>query len=146
MKFNERPAVILLFDIAASAAVAVGVAWALATIFHVSSFVTAGAAGIVFVRIFSSLRKHAPAPFRLPQFEVPALEFEPEELLLDDVLAAYDGDSRVVAIFAGADPGDLRNRIERHLHAPAAQQEQVRSASEELAEALAELRRSIRSA
>lgn len=72
------------------------------------------------------------------------MEFEPDELLLDEVVVAYESDSRVVPIFAGTAPGELRARIERHMRAQSTQQEPQRSASEELAEALAELRRSLR--
>lgn len=144
MKFREHPSVILFFDAVAAAAVALGTAWGLWMIFHPSPWIEFAVAGIVFVRIFSSLRRHAPAPLRLPLFELAPLEFEPDELLLDDIVTEYERDSRVVPIFAGAKPHEMQARIERHLREQSAEQPQPRSASDELAEALAELRRSLR--
>ena len=75
-------------------------------------------------------------------------EVKSAELLLDDVLAELDPDSRVVRLFDRAampTPAELRARIERHLDsgqepAPAAPSD----ASQALHEALAELRRSLR--
>lgn len=142
MRFRERPIAILLSDIAAAVAVAFGTAWALTALFHMPALVASGMAGIIFVRIFSSLRRHVSTLYRLPQFEPAPLELEPDELLLADVVGR-ERDSRVVPIFAGAAPGELRAQIERHSRVSSIQQ-QPRSASDELAEALAELRRSLR--
>lgn len=63
------------------------------------------------------------------------------ELLLDDALGAPDPDSRVVQLFA---PGQLRERIDRHL-ANARDQQYLApaEAADALTEALAELRRSL---
>lgn len=69
-----------------------------------------------------------------------------EPLVLDDVLAELGPDSRVVRLFdprTMPTPGQLNDRIERHLlgeAAPAAPQD----ASQALHDALAELRRSLR--
>jgi cobalamin-dependent methionine synthase I len=97
------------------------------------------------IRVLNKLRQLAKPRFRLRPFELAPLEFEPDELLLEDVVGPAASDSTVVPIFAGTSPGALRNRIEEHLQARTEQQQsQLRSASDELAEALAELRRSIR--
>lgn len=71
---------------------------------------------------------------------------EQDPLLLDDILAELEPDSRVVRLFDPAampTPGQLNHRIERHLatdsSAPA-----PNDASEALHEALEELRRSLR--
>ena len=66
-----------------------------------------------------------------------------DPLLLDDVLAAVESDSRVVRLFdrkAMPTPGQLSSSINRHLerHSPAP------DASKALSAALAELRRSLR--
>ena len=69
-----------------------------------------------------------------------------DELLLDDILAGIAPDSRVVRLFDAAampTPGQLRERIDRHLDQgkrPTAPPD----ASQDLYEALAELRRSLR--
>ena len=74
------------------------------------------------------------------------LEPASEPLLLDDVLAEIDPDSRVVRLFdrkAMPTPGQLQSRIDHHLGhrqpTPAPQ-----DASQALSDALAELRRSLR--
>jgi hypothetical protein len=64
-----------------------------------------------------------------------------EELELDDVLAAVEADSRVIQLFEPADTaGEMQARIDRHLKAP----RQVPDATQELHDALAALRRSLR--
>lgn len=70
------------------------------------------------------------------------------ELLLEDALPVPDPDSRVVQLFApGRMPtaGQLRDRIDRHL-ADGSRAAAPGDASDELSEALAELRRSLRQA
>lgn len=69
-----------------------------------------------------------------------------EPLLLDDILAELGPDSRVVRLFGtGTVPtaGELKTRIDRHLDREASES-QSRDAAQELHEALAKLRRSIR--
>jgi len=87
------------------------------------------------------------APMDLPvllltQPYEPAPESD-DELVLDDILAELGPESRVVRLFDRAampTPGQLNQRIERHLAAGTAPAD----ASEALHEALAELRRSLR--
>jgi len=95
-------------------------------------------------RVFSKLQQLASPRFRLRSFELLPLEFEEDELLLDEPVASPGAESKVIPIFSGTSPGDLRDRSERHLDPNMEQQQQPRSASDELAEALAELRRSLR--
>lgn len=84
-------------------------------------------------RVPASLQPKASAP-------------ENDALVLDDVLARLDDESRVVRLFdasAMPTPDQLRTRIERHLgsaNPPSASPD----ASQELHEALAELRRTLR--
>ena len=96
------------------------------------------------IRAFSKLQQLAAPRFHLQPFELVPLEFEEDELLLEDIVAAAGPESKVVPIFAAA-AADLRTCIERRRDAETEQQrQQSRSASDELAEALAELRRSLR--
>ena len=106
----------------------------------------------------------------LPEFEQPRLELSPvselleqadvvaiveqlgaahaegeseEELVLEDVLEAIESDSRVVRLFEPNDTaGEMQSRIERHLHSTRRQAQT--DAAQELHEALAALRRSLR--
>jgi hypothetical protein len=93
------------------------------------------------IRALSKLQQLATPRFRLRSFELVPLEFEEDVLLLEDAIPAAP-DSKVVPIFGGSSPNELRDRIERHLDAQA--EKQQKSATDELAEALAELRRSLR--
>jgi len=73
-------------------------------------------------------------------------EVDPDELLLDDVLERPAPDSRVVRLFdrsAMPTPGELVTRIDRHLVGQALPNRRP-DASQDLIEALAELRRSLR--
>lgn len=91
-----------------------------------------------------------PSQFSLPPFELAPLEFEAQagepfdELLLDEVVARIGPDADAVAVTQPMPTaGELRDSIERHLrgarhNAPAV------DAADELRQALAELRRSIR--
>jgi len=66
-----------------------------------------------------------------------------EELVLEDVLEAIESDSRVVRLFEPSDTaGEMQARIERHLHS--ARHQAQANAAQELHEALAALRRSLR--
>ena len=93
------------------------------------------------IRALSKLQQLAAPRFLLRTFELVPLEFEEDVLLLEDALPAAQ-DSKVVPIFGGSAPAELRDRVERHLDAQA--ERQAKSATDELAEALAELRRSLR--
>ena len=69
-------------------------------------------------------------------------EPKPEELELDDVLAAIEPESRVVQLFEANDSaGEMQARIDRHLRSSP---RQVPDATQELHDALAALRRSLR--
>lgn len=100
-------------------------------------------AATLFARTLDRIRRFASPGFRLRQFELVPLKFEPDELVLDEIVSEYERDPRVVPIYTGAAPGELRDRIEKHFHAEAPQRHS-RIAADELADALAELRRSIR--
>jgi hypothetical protein len=66
-----------------------------------------------------------------------------EELVLEDVLEAIETDSRVVRLFEPSDTaGEMQARIDRHLHSTRRQAQA--DAAQELHEALAALRRSLR--
>jgi hypothetical protein len=66
-----------------------------------------------------------------------------DELVLEDVLEAIESDSRVVRLFEPSDTaGEMQARIERHLHSTRRQAQA--DAAQELHEALAALRRSLR--
>ena len=66
-----------------------------------------------------------------------------EELVLDDVLAAVEEDSRVVRLFEPNDTaGEMHARIEDHLRS--APRQTPPDATQELHDALAALRRSLR--
>ena len=93
------------------------------------------------IRALSKLQQLAAPRFRLRPFELVPLEFQDDVLVLEDVIPAAH-DSKVVPIFGGSSPTELRDCIEQHLGAQAEQQ--AKSATDELAEALAELRRSLR--
>lgn len=141
MTLRQTPAVTLLTDIAASAVMAFAIAWALNEVFGVAPAIASVAAGVVFIRIFTGLRRSAGSVL-LPQFDLRPLEFEPDELLLDDIVTEFGRDSRVVPIFAGANPSELRGRIDRHLGSATSQPE-PKTASDELADALDQLWRSL---
>lgn len=77
------------------------------------------------------------------RFEPPASE---DTLILDDILAKFGSDSRVVRLFDPAampTAGELKSRIDRHLDQEASAA-QTSDAAQALHDALAELRRSIR--
>ena len=66
-----------------------------------------------------------------------------DELVLEDVLEAIESDSRVVRLFEPSDTaGEMQARIDRHLHS--ARHQAHSNAAQELHEALAALRRSLR--
>jgi hypothetical protein len=66
-----------------------------------------------------------------------------DELVLEDVLEAIETDSRVVRLFEPSDTaGEMQARIDRHLHSTRRQAQA--DAAQELHEALAALRRSLR--
>jgi hypothetical protein len=76
----------------------------------------------------------------------PVQPIEPEPLVLDDILAEIGPDSRVVRLFdrkAMPTPGQLKSRIDGHMRNGVVLSP-VPDASQQLSEALAELRRSLR--
>jgi hypothetical protein len=95
-------------------------------------------------------RLFARGDFSLPAFELAPLEFdcrEGDELLLDQPLAPPQRPSNVVSLRQSSPTaGELRESIERHLEATrgSAAPPAVPDAVDELREALAELRRSLR--
>ena len=129
-----------------------------------NAYITAGTA-IAFTGCLYGLRSIEPEylEFSQPQFEPRPFEAvtldellltdisrprtAPDDtLVLDDVLAELGPDSRVVRLFdpdAMPTPGDLKDRIERHL-GEAGSGSAPPDASQALHEALAELRRSLR--
>ena len=133
--------------------------------------VAAGAAafGAVWLGLYKFSSRGA---FRLTEFEEPEVEYQlspvgelleqadvaaivdqlgsmsaqeeqkPEELELDDVLAAIEPESRVVQLFEATDTaGEMQARIDRHLRSSP---REVPDATQELHDALAALRRSLR--
>ena len=125
---------------------------------------SAGIAALAYLLGVRALHAVQPQPRRLPVpvFDVRQIEdaelpellldehheepggIEQQPLVLDDILAEVEPDSRVVRLFDRAampTPGQLNARIERHLTGdPSAPHD----ASEALHEALEELRRSLR--
>ena len=83
--------------------------------------------------------------FELDEFFEPPEDFaEEDELVLEDVLAAIEPGSRVVRLFEpDGTPGELHARIERHLRG-ASRPSGPPDATQELHEAIAALRRSLR--
>ena len=117
---------------------------------------TAGAAAL---RVIEPESRRAPVPIfdvrevepmGLPELLLTDVYCAPsgneDALLLDDILAKLGSDSRVVRLFDPAampTPGQLNDRIERHLERRAAPISSE-DATQALHDALAELRRSIR--
>ena len=98
------------------------------------------------VREIEPIEPIEPAELMLSERYEPADARAEEPLVLDDVLAALEPDSRVVRLFDPAampTPGQLNQRIEHHSErgAPPAPPQ---DASQALHDALAELRRSLR--
>lgn len=135
---------------AAAAAAAIGFAWA--SLGALMNPLMVGAAA--FAMVYALLRGVPAEPRRLPlaRFDIAPIGdhlfelCEPREddaLLLDDVLAQPDPDSRVVQLFDPArSPGNLHGNIDRHLRAKSAPSDSP-DASQALSEALRELRRSL---
>jgi len=95
-----------------------------------------------FERAERLLLEHYKAAPDLPEVD----EDHEEPLLLDDILAELEPDSRVVRLFdpeAMPTPGQLQARIDRHLE-PGESGHDSPDAGQALHDALAELRRSIR--
>jgi len=130
------------------ACAALGSSVAFATTLLGAGVAGAFAGAICFAAAFLALRRLASRPtWRLPEFELPDLAEDREELLLDDVLAPPGADSRVVQLFGeGAlpTPGELQAQIDRHLAQRGSPVVAPESAAAALSQALAELRRSLR--
>jgi hypothetical protein len=158
-------------DQAASAVFAAAAGYASFNLVAPQNWVAAGATALIAYFLWTRLLamvEPSPAPLLLPAFEVAAFDLPPqpeelvlteehrlaspasgaagEELLLDDVLAELEPDSRVVRLFdppAMPTPGQLKQRIDRHLE-DSSSLASVPDASDALYDALAELRRSLR--
>ena len=140
-------------DAGAALAFAAAVTFAFRTVLSAQSFAAAGGLA-AFALCLAGLRKIAPnasdakaSPTATPVAHLLAeadrsLAHAEDELVLDDILAALNPDSRVVRLFEPGTlptPGQLRTRIDRHLNEPPGN-----DASQALHDALAELRRSLR--
>ena len=150
-------------DSAAAAALALSAGFAVAA--FGPSLLASFAGAATGLAAYSALRAIAPEPriYSLPEFReadyvAPVLdelilteddllpgstiEQRTDVLLLDDILARLEPDSRVVRLFDAAkmpSPAQLRERIDRHLKSSSSPPD----ASQALYDALAELRRSL---
>jgi hypothetical protein len=174
MRSGERIGWALAFEFAPAAIFGSATAFSAAIFLGVPQFemtpIAAGAAA--FGGVWLGLNKFGSRGrvLPLPEFEQPRLELSPvselleqadvvaiveqlgappaerefeEELVLEDVLEAIESDSRVVRLFEPNDTaGEMQARIERHLHS--ARHQAQANAAQELHEALAALRRSLR--
>ena len=125
-------------DALAGAILGTAVCFALVGIFHAPLLVAGSVGAIVFVRVFTSLRRLPAAP---AAFVPLPLEFdgEPDRLLPDETLDADAASPRVVRLFGPLPtPGEMHETIERHL---GGRSRGAPDATEELREALAQLRR-----
>lgn len=132
------------FDALAGTVLGAAVCYAVASVFQWPILVAASMGGLVFVRVFASLIR-LPRPDASPAFVPIALTFEEEtELLLDEPLAAPPQASRVVRLFGSMQtPCEMREAIERHLGVQSQAAQPAPDATEDLREALAQLRRSV---
>jgi hypothetical protein len=145
-------------DAAAAAVYAVGTA-AVLSLLGASSAYTALGVAVAFGGCLYGLRSIEPEylDFKVPTFEAQGLDpveadelflteadlasAQDDALVLDDILAEVDPESRVVSLFdrdAMPSPAQLKARIDEHLRG-----ERTPDASQALHEALAELRRSL---
>jgi hypothetical protein len=105
------------------------------------------ASGAAFIAAFAALRCVPRGERRrpLPRFEIePMALIEPDELLLDDILAELSPDARVVRLFDAAQvptAGELHANIDRHLRANS--RDEPPDAAQALSDALRDLRRSL---
>ncbi len=153
-------------DAAAAAVFAAATAYAASSLFGLAA---APSALIAFLPVFVLLRQVAADVDGFPSasFQFPELWFEeqgayelrltadmvlgtaaadPNELILDDVLAQLGPDSRVVRLFDPAQmftPGELKASIDEHL-AASRSASNAPDATQALSDALAQLRRSLR--
>ena len=104
------------------------------------------AASVAFLGAYSVLRNIGDGPVAMPLSDfAPAevrVEPEPEALLLEDILASMDQDSRVVRLLAPDQmptAGQLQQRIDRHIGA-----ERDDDAADALHQALADIRNALR--
>ena len=132
-------------DAAAAAALGGAVWFALANVIAMQPLLASCAAAIVFLRVFASLVRLPEVPVAAGARFVPLpLEFDEqlEELVLDQPFEQTPIDPEVVRVLApGRTPGEMREAIERHL---ASRRQPAPDATEELREALAQLRRASR--
>jgi len=164
----------LAFEFAPAAIFGVAVGFATATWLALPPFETtpAAAGGAAFGAVWLALHAFGSRgrSFQLSKFEEPKMEIElsavgelleeadvvaiveqlggaslkptGEELVLDDILSAIEPDSRVVRLFQPNDTaGEMQARIDRHL---GSSRQAPPDATQELHDALAALRRSLR--
>lgn len=174
MRGGENIGWALAFEFAPAAIFGSATAFATATFLALPQFAMepVAAGGAAFGGIWLALSKFGSTgrALPLPEFEQPPLELSAlselleqadvvgiveqlgatptkreieDELVLDDVLDAIESDSRVVRLFEANDTaGEMQARIERHLGS--ARHQAQANAAQELHEALAALRRSLR--
>lgn len=174
MKGGESIGWALAFEFAPAAIFGSATAFAAATFLALPQFgmtpVAAGTAAFGGIWLALSRFGSSGRTLALPEFEQPPLELSAvselleqadvvalveqlgatsakreihDELVLEDVLEAIESDSRVVRLFESNDTaGEMQARIERHLHS--ARHQAHANAAQELHEALAALRRSLR--
>lgn len=100
-------------------------------------------------RIDHALPEFTPAPIEIEALVEPqslSTDVQERALILDDPLPAPPADSRVVALFSAERPGELQQRIERHLAVGQGRDAAVaaRDDADALHAALDEIRRSLR--
>ena len=140
-------------DLAAGTGVGAASAWALTMLFQVPMVVALCAAGIVFLRVFCSLRRqqHSGPRFALAPFELVGLEFEADRPLELDSIAASLASGAAPEPAAATLPTvkqmqeSIRLRLSARDEAPAGDPEQTSSGdtAAELRTALRNLRQSI---
>lgn len=127
-------------DVLAGAILGGAVCFALVSIFHLPLLLAGSAGAIVLVCVFTSLHRDPAAPAAFVPLPLEFVE-EPDELLLDQPIAADAPGPRVVRLFGPMPtPGEMHESIERHLGG----RWRGADATEELREALAQLRRAAR--
>ena len=111
-------------------------------------FGSAVAASLAFLAAYATLRRIGAGlgALSMSGFAPAEIEIqpEPEALMLDDILASLEPDSRVVRLFAPEQmptAGQLKARIDRHI---GGERDASAEAAEALHEALADIRRSLR--
>lgn len=133
----SQPLNVSAYDLAAATLMGAAVGFSVWGVFSPPLLVAACAGAIAFVRVFSGLSRMRSRPEPLPFFTPAPLEFEEDALLLDCAVKR-DGGPVVRLVRPLPTPGELHETIERHLD-----KRQPADATEELREALTQLRRSV---